>query len=291
MRLKVHHRTHYAYASPVRDSFNEVRLQPTTADGQVCHNFELKIVPAARVREYRDFQLNCVHLFEVAEPHPSLEITATSIVTTTAARRLDPTLVTTPLTAMGACARMERCHDFLQSTRFIDPSVEAWKLGLDITSGLADAWQASVAITAHIYKNFKYVSASTHVHTHTSEVLSTRRGVCQDFAQVMIAICRSLKIPARYVSGYLYNGPADQLLGAQASHAWVEVFLPEHGWRGLDPTNNRQPDENYVKLAHGRDYSDALPVRGTYRGTNQHRLTVDVLVSLLEPVAAASASA
>jgi transglutaminase-like putative cysteine protease len=118
-----------------------------------------------------------------------------------------------------------------------------------------------------------------------SEVLKNRRGVCQDFAHVMIGICRALKIPTRYVSGYLYNGPADQLRGAQASHAWVEIFLPELGWRGLDPTNAQQPDERYVKIAAGRDYADVSPLRGTFRGPPQRKMAVEVLVSSLEPAA------
>jgi transglutaminase-like putative cysteine protease len=116
------------------------------------------------------------------------------------------------------------------------------------------------------------------------DVLRTKRGVCQDFAHVMLGVCRSLKIPCRYVSGYLYNGPADRLRGAQASHAWVEVYLPELGWHGLDPTNNGQPDERYVKVAVGRDYADVAPLKGTYRGTGERKMTVDVLVTALDPV-------
>jgi transglutaminase-like putative cysteine protease len=105
----------------------------------------------------------------------------------------------------------------------------------------------------------------------------------------MLGMCRALKLPARYVSGYLYNGPADQLKGAQASHAWVEVFVPDTGWCGLDPTNNRAADGHYVKVATGRDYSDVSPVKGTYRGTGSRRLTVEVLVTCLDNELAASA--
>jgi transglutaminase-like putative cysteine protease len=114
------------------------------------------------------------------------------------------------------------------------------------------------------------------------EVLKTRAGVCQDFAHVMLGLCRALKIPTRYVSGYLYNGPADQLKGAQASHAWVEVYVLGHGWCGLDPTNNRLADGHYVKVATGRDFADVSPLKGTYRGTARRELSVDVLVTRLE---------
>ena len=283
MKLQVFHRTHYAYATPVRESFNEARLRPTDADGQVCQRFMLKVLPATRLTHYLDFQRNYVHLFDITEPHQELAVEATSVVTTTRERVLAPALATTPLSQIAACNRLETCHDFLQFTRYVDASPEAWRLGLDIVDGLADTWHAAQAIMRHVHQTFTYQPAATTVHTTMSEVLRARCGVCQDFAHVTIGLCRALKIPARYVSGYLYNGPADQLRGAQASHAWLEVYLPELGWRGLDPTNNGQPDERYVKLGVGRDYADVSPLRGTYRGTAQRKMTVEVLVTALEP--------
>jgi transglutaminase-like putative cysteine protease len=285
MKLQVYHRTHYAYAAPVRESFNEARLQPTSADGQLCHNFLLKVLPSTRLSHYVDFQLNCVHLFDLTEPHQTLTVEATSVVTTSAARVLDADQRSTPLDQMErACGRLERCHDFLQTSRFVEPSPEAWRLGLDLAADLTDAWQVARTVMDHIHSTFVYTPAATHVHTHMRDVLRTKRGVCQDFAHVMLGVCRSLKIPCRYVSGYLYNGPADRLRGAQASHAWVEVYLPELGWHGLDPTNNGQPDERYVKVAVGRDYADVAPLKGTYRGTGERKMTVDVLVTALDPV-------
>ncbi|AHF89085.1 transglutaminase-like enzyme, predicted cysteine protease [Opitutaceae bacterium TAV1] len=284
MRLRVLHRTSYVYGEPVRESFNEARLQPVTADGQVCHHFLLKILPSTRLTHYLDFHLNYVHLFEITEPHTRLEVEATSVVTTGNGHRLAEDLVTTPLAEMEACSRLERCYDFMQSSHFVDISAEAWRFGLDATVGITDAWQAAQAVLRAIHRGFTYTPAATHVHTHMRDVLRDRRGVCQDFAHVMLGVCRSLKIPARYVSGYLYNGPEDQLRGAQASHAWVEVYLPGHGWRALDPTNGSQPDERYIKIAVGRDYSDVSPLKGTYRGTGERKLTVEVLVTDLDPV-------
>lgn len=285
MKLQVYHRTHFAYASPVRESFNEARLQPTNSGGQLCRNFLLKVLPATRLSHYLDFQLNWVHLFDISEPHEALSVEATSVVSTSSSQVLPEGQATTPLAHMEkACAQLERCHDFLQSSRFVEPNSDAWKLGLDIAQDATDAWHVAQAVMNHIHTEFAYVAASTNVHTHMSEVLRLKRGVCQDFTHVMLGVCRALKIPARYVSGYLYNGPADQLRGAQASHAWAEVYLPEFGWRGLDPTNNRQPDERYVKIAVGRDYSDVTPLKGTYRGPREHKMTVDVRVTALEPV-------
>lgn len=286
MKLQVYHRTHYAYAAPVKDSFNEARLQPTSSDGQVCERFMLKVLPATRLTHYLDFQRNYVHLFDINETHQELSVEATSVVITTADRVLPGDQETTPLSGMGACTRLENCYDFLQPSRYVDQHPDAWKLALDVTAGATDAWQAAQAIMRHIHGNFAYKPGATQVHTMMTEVLKVRQGVCQDFAHVMLGMCRAVKIPARYVSGYIYNGPADQLRGAQASHAWVEVYLPQFGWRGLDPTNAAQPDDRYVKISVGRDYADVSPVRGTYNGAAQRKMTVEVLVSSMEPVMA-----
>jgi transglutaminase-like putative cysteine protease len=106
-----------------------------------------------------------------------------------------------------------------------------------------------------------------------SEVLKDRRGVCQDFAHLMLGLCRALKIPARYVSGYLATE------AASATHAWVEVFVPGHGWRGLDPTHDRQIGETYMKIGNGRDYADVSPISGNYRGTLERKMTVEVKIT------------
>jgi transglutaminase-like putative cysteine protease len=279
MKLQVVHRTHYEYAQPVRECFNEARLQPTWADGQVCRSFLLKVLPPTRLTHYRDFHLNIVHLFEVTEPHSSLTVEATSVVDTTSERVLAEDLPTTPLALMADCAGLDRCYDFLQASAYVEVSAAVWRLALDLTDGVTDAWRAAQAVMRHVHHEFTYDPDATHVHTHMADALQHRRGVCQDFAHVMIGLCRALKIPARYASGYLYNGPAEHLRGAQASHAWVEVYLPGLGWRGLDPTNNRQPDEHYVKIGVGRDYADVSPLRGTYRGMGGHRMTVGVQIA------------
>jgi transglutaminase-like putative cysteine protease len=146
--------------------------------------------------------------------------------------------------------------------------------------GQKDAWQAAVKVMQFICNEFEYEPEATTVHTPIAEAIAHRKGVCQDFTHVMLGMCRSLRIPARYVSGYLYNGPLDELEGAQASHAWCEVYIPDYGWRALDPTNNQQADERYIKVAVGRDYGDIVPVQGTYRGAGAKKMTVDVNVTL-----------
>jgi transglutaminase-like putative cysteine protease len=282
MKLHVFHRTRYKYATAVHESFNEARLQPVSAGQQVCHSFVLKVLPTTRLSHYLDFHLNYVHLFEINQPHTELSIEANSVVTTGNQPALAADLNPAPLERLAECARLERCYDFLHASTYVDVNADAWRLAIDATEGQKDAWKAAQAIMRFVHREFRYQSAVTHAHTHMREVLKNRAGVCQDFAHVMLGLCRSLKMPARYVSGYLYNGPIDQLRGAQASHAWVEVYVLGHGWCGLDPTNDRIVDGHYVKVAVGRDFADVSPVKGTYRGTAKRELSVDVQVTRME---------
>ena len=184
------------------------------------------------------------------------------------------------MSRLAECGAMEECYDFLQSSQFVDLRPDVWRLAIDATLGVTDVWQAAVQVMRFIDAEFEYQPKVTSVNSGLTEVLAKRSGVCQDFTHVMIGMCRSLKIPARYVSGYLYNGPTDELEGSQASHAWCEVFVPDHGWLALDPTNNQQADERYIRVAVGRDYSDIVPVQGTYRGSAAKAMTVEVNVTL-----------
>ena len=275
MRFDVTHRTSYTYASPVRESFNEVRLQPFNNDLQTVESFLLKILPAARLRHRHDFYSNVVHHFEITEPHLTLTVESQLRVRTTNPSVIAPDATPWPLARIGEAVREPRVFDFLQDSHYVEVSPEVWRLALDATVGVTDAWQAAQALMQAVYTQLKYESNSTTVQTHTRDVLRDKRGVCQDFAHVTIALCRALKIPALYVSGYL----ATEI--ASATHAWMEVLIPGQGWRGLDPTHNRQVDENYVKLAVGRDYADVPPVAGNYKGTTDRKMTVQVAIKNL----------
>ncbi|MEI8342293.1 MAG: transglutaminase family protein [Verrucomicrobiota bacterium] len=278
MKLHVVHRTRYDYTNPVRASYNEARLQPTSSEGQECHSFILRVLPATRLSHYNDFYNNIVHFFEVPESHGFLSIESSSIVTTTDSSLPEDREVA-PMNRLPELMHAERFYDFLQMSSFVSLDVGVWRLALDATAGCEDVWQAALAIMRFIHANFSYSPNSTHVNTHMLDVLEQRRGVCQDFAHVMLGMCRVLGIPARYVSGYIYSDPAEHLTGAQASHAWCEVYLPEIGWRGLDPTNNRQADRHHVKIGVGRDYADIVPLKGHYRGTHEKRMSVEVSVT------------
>jgi len=279
MKLHVIHRTRYDYPGSVIESFNETRLQPTSADGQVCHGFLLKVLPSTRLSHYLDFYLNCVHFFEIPEPHSSLAIESSATVTTSS-HLLLPDQLTVPISRLKECLAMEQCYDFLQPSKYVEIDSSIWRLAVDASMDEQDAWQAAVKVMGFIHNEFEYEPEATTVHTPIAVSIAQRKGVCQDFTHVMLGMCRSLKIPARYVSGYLYNGPLDELEGAQASHAWCEVYIPDFGWRALDPTNNQQADERYIKVAVGRDYGDIVPVQGTYRGAGTKKMTVEVSVTL-----------
>ncbi len=282
MKLHVRHRTRYVYAAPVRESFNEARLQPGQGGRQTCRDFKLEIAPATRVMAYSDFYGNTVHQFDVQQPHTELVIDATSTVTTPDEPLLPPAAIPASRDRPALLSIGERCHDFLQPSTYVDITPELRRMAGDAVAGETDVWQAAQALMRHVHGAYHYQPATTHAHTHMREVLQTHTGVCQDFAHVLLGLCRSLGLPARYVSGYLYNGPADQLKGAQATHAWVEVFIPGTGWIGLDPTNEQIVSGRHVKVAHGRDYADVPPVKGTYRGPGTRQMTVEVLVSSVE---------
>lgn len=273
MKWSVQHRTAFRYAGPVQDSFNEVRLKPVSNNQQRLESFQLITQPPVRVDHYLDFYGNWVDHFDVFEAHTSLEMQSQAVVVTNPPPPLPEDARPAPLSAIREAAQSEACFDFIQASRFTDTSPTTWRLAMDATAGQTDAWQTALAIMRFVNRLLEYEPRSTHVHSPMREALAQRRGVCQDFAHVMIGLSRAVQLPARYVSGYL----ATQ--SASATHAWTEVFIPSIGWRGLDPTHNCQPDETYVKIGVGRDYADVPPVAGNYRGTLNRQMAVEVKIA------------
>jgi transglutaminase-like putative cysteine protease len=273
MRWEIFHSTRYDYASAVRDSVNNVCLQPMPIPEQTLESFILKILPASRLTHSHDLFSNRISRFEIIEPHRYLVIEAQSRVNTHPSAPLPAAGKLCSFEEMEAVANVETWFNYLQASRFVGLSPEAWKLAVDATHGQDDAWLAALALMGFVRGFLKYEPYSTHVHTHMGDVMKDRRGVCQDFAHLLIGLCRTLKIPARYVSGYLATEKAS------ATHAWMEVFIPGHGWRGLDPTHDCQINETYVKIGHGRDYADVPPISGNYNGTRERKMTVSVKIT------------
>jgi transglutaminase-like putative cysteine protease len=273
MKWAIRHRTAYRYASAVCDSFNEARVRPPTDHRQRLESFELTVNPAARVSCHSDFYGNWVDHLDVAQPHTALELETRAVVTTFAPELLALDARPATLESARQAGQSELCFDYIQPSRFTDLSPEISKLAAEAAEGQTDVWQAALAIMRLTHDRMSYEPLTTHVHTTARESLAAGRGVCQDFAHVMIALCRAARIPARYVSGYL---AAERTNG---THAWAEVFIPSIGWVAVDPTRNIQPGETYVKIAAGRDYNDVPPLRGAYRGTCERIMEVAVEIS------------
>lgn len=279
-RLAVLHRTVFHYGAPVHDSLNTLRLEPRTFPYQKTLSAYVRVLPATRMRRFTDLFQNINHHFELPEPHSKLEIESRIRV-----HNLPLDLPSDSLTA-GLDGYIdpvvkERIWSYLHESPRVSLTPELWRQTVDVTREHHSVFGKASSIMEWIHREFHYAPGVTSVKAHVEESFALRRGVCQDFTHVMLAMCRSIGVPARYASGYLYNGPRDTLVGAQASHAWPEIYLPAAGWIGFDPTNNTLADERYVKVAVGRDYEDVSPVEGSYRGTGHCRLEIKVEVEKL----------
>lgn len=279
MKFSVLHSTRYRYSAPVRDSFNDAHLCPVSDDFQRCESFALKVSPQSpSVLRRLDFYTNQVHHFEVMQAHERLQVEAHSVVETFEDTR--DFSVASGFGALSGLSRDERYYDFLSpSPRVALPTMIVHEAG-EIVDTSGDVQTEVGRIMAFVDDRFEYAPGSTQVESTVAQVFEQRRGVCQDFAHLMIALCRAAGIPARYVSGYFHVekpvvGSVDD---NSASHAWVECFLPGIGWAGYDPTHNRRVDARYIKVAAGRDYADVRPLAGAYRGKADATLEVSVKV-------------
>lgn len=277
MLLNILHRTTYRYGRPAYDSFNEVRLRPIEHAGQHRHSYRLTSRPTAPQHAYHDLYRNYVEVVQLSAQHTELAIEARSQVETIALPQ------PTPEDAAGLQAPelAFELHDYLGDSRYVPITTDLWRCAVDVLPhGLSDLWADAWALSAWVHDAFTYSPGATQASTTAQEALSARQGVCQDYAHVLLGLCRSLKLPARYVSGYFFNDSYDEALGeSEASHAWVEVYLPTQGWRGIDPTHQRLADERYVSIAVGRDYDDIRPVSGAYRGATERNMDVHVRIT------------
>ncbi len=282
MLLEVRHTTKFRYDETVRESVMEVWMQPQKRAGQRLISFDLDLDPAAQLFSYADTFGNAVYHFDIPQPHDRLTLVARAAVETQAQPPLPDSL------DRGEWDRLK--SDFLRGEHFdflavhgFTGTTEALKAfviekGLDELPVL-DPLSAVRELSHVIFEAFEYEAGVTRADSPIDHVLDTRRGVCQDFAHVMIAICRMWGIPARYVSGYLFTDRKHHdRSDPDATHAWVEVYLPSLRWVGFDPTNDIVTGERHIACAIGRDYSDVPPTRGVYKGEAESTLTVGVTV-------------
>jgi len=280
MEYTIQHETSYFYPETVYESYTVLHLQPRSDPNQFCTKYDLQISPSTRVQAYLDRFGNDVQHFAILPRHRSLAITTHSnVVTLLDPEPTEPSEATRAL--LDADERVERMYDFLHESSYVQftPELAEFWRELDGPGEAIGAWCARVS--QHIHQAFAYDGEATTVRTTVEGVLRARAGVCQDFAHLMIAVLRSAGIPARYVSGYIFGGDS-RVLGAVASHAWCEAYLPPYGWVGFDPTNERLIDDHFVKVALGRDYRDVSPVRGVYRGSRLSEMSVNVAMDVLQ---------
>lgn len=291
MNYRISHVTRFKYSSPVSESVTEVRMQPLTDAVQHCLSFDLKPSPRARVFSYRDHLGNIVHHFDVARHHTMLVIAANSLVEVDAPagasvengrsvswEELESALASGDFFDMLAPSR------FAQPTRLLHEFADELKLGRG-----ADPLTTLRRISTAIFRSFEYQPQSTRVDSPIDDALRSKRGVCQDFTHIMIALARGLGIPCRYVSGYLFHRVEDHDRSEpDASHAWCEAWLPGLGWTGFDPTNNIPAGLRHIRVAVGRDYADVPPTRGVYKGEATAELSVAVSVTLADETANAA---
>lgn len=288
MMYRVTHRTGYRYSLPASLSQNELFLYPRHTRSQKVLECRLVITPNPQYLHTRtDYFGNTAHVFMVQHPHNELAIRVSSLVETT--RPVTPAPEATmsweevvERLASHSCPEDLEAQQFVFASPLVSLSPEAFRYaalsfcpGRPVLAGAAD-------LVRRIYTEFSYDKSASNVETTVDQVLSNRKGVCQDFALVAISCLRSLGLAARYVSGYLETLPPPgkpKLVGSDASHAWISVFIPDFGWVDLDPTNNLVANETYVTVAWGRDYGDVSPVKGVVMGGGIHELSVEVDVS------------
>lgn len=282
MLLEIRHVTQYHYERPVRESLMELWMQPQKTARQRLISFELDLNPAAQVFSYADSFGNAVYHFDVPQPHDKLTIVARSAVETEPPGERPDALDMGEWDRLrsefvrGECFDFLRMHGFVETTEALNAFIDEHNLD-DLRR--RDPLTAMRMLSETIYRAFEYQPGVTDADSPIDLALSAGRGVCQDFAHIMLAVCRSWNVPARYVSGYLFTDrDAGDRSDPDATHAWVEVFLPSLRWVGFDPTNNMMTGERHVAVAIGRDYADVTPSRGVYKGDSDSDLSVGVSV-------------
>jgi transglutaminase-like putative cysteine protease len=285
MKYRVVHTTRYSYSQPVTLCHNEAHLRPRSFAKQRCIDSRLAVQPVpALTHERIDFFGNPVTYFAVQEPHDMLVVTATSSVDLEAAAPPDfeaslPWDTTTLRFAHDHSPAVIEARHFVLASPFVVTSSDLATFAQPSFSAGRPLLAAVHDLNQRIHREFVYDPNFSSIATPLSEVLTLRRGVCQDFAHLAIGCLRSLGLPARYVSGYLQSVPPagqPRLVGADTSHAWFAAFDPNAGWVDFDPTNNQVVTDQHVTTAWGRDYSDVTPLKGVVFGGGAHTLEVAV---------------
>ena len=295
MIYEIYHETKFDYVALVTFSHNIARLKPKNSNTQRLLEYSLKIEPTPyETNEFIDYFENTNNFMLIREAHKSLKVIATSKVERLK-EEIDKELnllKDIKLTVKDLKQRLSSYHPddvlakyFLFETESIPmPSSEIRKYVLESFDENRNIIEATSEFMERIFNDFKFVSGFSDITTPIEVIFKEKKGVCQDFAQFAISALRSIGIPTRYVSGYIQTLPPEgkeKLFGADASHAWFSIYIPDFGWADFDPTNNKIPNEEYIILGYGRDYLDISPLKGVVQSSGNSSLGVKVDVKIL----------
>jgi transglutaminase-like putative cysteine protease len=282
MYYSIRHLTKFLYSNPVSESMMETRMHPRSDQNQRCLTFHLSVSPRCRVFSYRDHLANQVHHFDIPGQHGQLVIVAESLVEVQPAQQIPAFLAPDAWDELDSIIEQGDYWEMLLPSEFATatPALDALAEELDLRRR-DDPLMVLHQLNEQMYNHFEYVPKSTKVDSPIDLALLTHAGVCQDFAHIMITLVRTkLRIPCRYVSGYLFHGHKDHDRSVNsATHAWVEALIPQIGWVGFDPTNWLIAGDRHIRTAIGRDYADVPPTHGIFRGRANSELTVAVRVT------------
>ncbi len=260
MRIRITHETVYTYDEPAKSAIQLLRLTPRGHEGQTVLSWTLDVDREAKLLRREDWYGNIAHSLFVAGPVDQIILRVAGEIETT----------DTAGVVRGGVERFPELF-YLRPTPLSRESTAIGEFAEDVTRNAASPLDKAHALNSAIHAHLRFDTDATHATTTATEAFAAGHGVCQDFSHVFLAAARTLKIPARYVSGYLHKpGEAVQ----EAGHAWVEAFIPDLGWVSFDPANGVSATEHYVRLAIGLDYLDAAPVRGSYYGISREALDV-----------------
>lgn len=288
MKFRVQHKTTYSYSAPVTLCYNMAHLVPRDTDNQRCYNHWLNVTPAPVYQnEGVDYYGNKTFYFSIQEPHQTLTIDVVSyldVQPTPWSEMIDThTLTCGELRAILKRTENEEARmasEFVLDSAQIQRSDNLAAFVDELFQDDQPVLKATMALTSKIFNEFTFDPAATDVTTPPEQVLEQKRGVCQDYAQLAIGCLRSVGLAARYMSGYIETLPPpgqERLVGADASHAWFAIFIPDVGWVEFDPTNNLIASDQHIVTGWGRDYADITPLQGVvFEGGDTHSLSVAV---------------
>jgi transglutaminase-like putative cysteine protease len=282
MQYNIRHLTRFIYESPITESVMEARVQPRSEGTQRCVRFSLSTTPTSRVRMYQDHDGNVVHHFNIPGRISRLSVIADSLVESDPLPAIPLALDPGAWDRLDAATASGAFWEWLNPSPFARPTARLRNFAAELALERGqDPLVALRRLNEGLYLRLTYSPMSTRVDSPIDDALESRKGVCQDFTHIMIALVRQVGIPCRYVSGYLFHQADDDVRSPEGStHAWAEAWLPGLEWVGFDPTNNLLADHRHIRVAVGRDYSDVPPTRGVFKGLSAVRseLTVSVRV-------------